>query len=167
MSISVEIEDVLARPVAAVRRRMRQPEIAAGFREPLDEVWRFVREHSELRPDHNVFIYHPAQDCAEGMDIDFGVEVAHPFAGEGDVRYVTMPAGRAATALHIGPYDRLVETHTGVQRWCAANEYELAGVSWEIYGHWNDDPARLETRVGYLLRQRDAHLSGGTPRPSR
>jgi effector-binding domain-containing protein len=150
--MSIEIENVSERPVAAIRRRMRQPEIATGFRLPLDEVWRFMRKHAELCPDHNVFIYHPAAECAGAMDIDFGVEVAQPFPAEGEVRCVTMPAGRAATMLHVGPYDRLVETHTEVQRWCAANGHPLAGVSWEIYGHWNDDPSKLETRVGYLLR---------------
>jgi hypothetical protein len=29
--------------------------------------------------------------------------------------------------------------------------HALAGTSWEIDGHWTDDPAKLETRVGYLL----------------
>jgi hypothetical protein len=25
-------------------------------------------------------------------------------------------------------------------------------VSWELYGHWEDDPAKLRTDVFYLLR---------------
>jgi hypothetical protein len=28
----------------------------------------------------------------------------------------------------------------------------LAGVDWEVYGDWNDDEAKLETHVYYLLR---------------
>jgi effector-binding domain-containing protein len=150
--MGVEIETMTARSVAAVRRRMRQPEIATGFREPLDQVWRFVRQHTELQPGLNVFLYHPVPGNPGSMDIDFGVEVAQPFAQDGEVHCVSMPAGRAASMLHVGPYARLVDTHSAVQRWCAANGHALAGVSWEIYGHWNDDPAKLETRVGYLLK---------------
>jgi hypothetical protein len=27
----------------------------------------------------------------------------------------------------------------------------MTGVDWEIYGHWDDDPAKLRTDVFYLL----------------
>jgi effector-binding domain-containing protein len=150
--MTVEIETVTERPLAAVRQWMRQPEIAARFREPLDKVWAFVRQRPDLQPGLNVFLYRAVPDTPGIMDIDFGVEVARSFEAEGEVRCVTMPSGRAASMLHIGPYERLVETHTAVQDWCAANGRALAGVSWEIYGHWSDDPAKLETRVGYLLK---------------
>jgi effector-binding domain-containing protein len=148
----VEIETVTERPIAAVRQWMRQPEIAARFREPLDKVWAFVRQRPDLRPGLNVFLFHPVPDTPGIMDIDFGVEVARAFDAEGEVRCVTMPSGRAASMLHVGPYEGLVETHAALQGWCAANGHALAGVSWEIYGHWNDDPAKRETRVGYLLK---------------
>jgi effector-binding domain-containing protein len=61
-------------------------------------------------------------------------------------------AGRVATPLHVGPYDRLSEAHVAIQKWCAENGYVPAGVDWDVYGDWNDDPAKLETRVFYLLR---------------
>ena len=32
-----------------------------------------------------------------------------------------------------------------------ANQMTLAGKSWEIYGDWTDDPAKLETQIEYLL----------------
>jgi effector-binding domain-containing protein len=61
------------------------------------------------------------------------------------------PAGKVAAALHVGPYARLRETHDAIHAWAAANKMTFAGKSWEIYGDWCDDPAKLETRVEYLL----------------
>jgi hypothetical protein len=43
-------------------------------------------------------------------------------------------AGRVATPLHV------------------KNGYAPAGVDRDVYGDWNDDPAKQETRVFYLLR---------------
>jgi effector-binding domain-containing protein len=152
--MSVSIETVSSRPVATVRRRMRQPEIAQKFFEPLDEVWAFVRGQPRLLDrGRNIFIYtHPKEGCADGMQIDFGVEVTREFPDAGEVRCVHLPSGRAACALHVGPYNQLAETHSEVHRWCAANRHAIADRSWEIYGHWADDPAKLETWVCYLLK---------------
>ncbi len=85
------------------------------------------------------------------MDIDFGVQVTRTFAKEGEVSATETPAGKVATALHLGPYERLGETHDAIHAWAAASKMTFAGKSWEIYGDWSDDPAKLETRVEYLL----------------
>lgn len=85
------------------------------------------------------------------MDIDFGVQVTRSFTKEGEVFATETPAGKVAAALHVGPYERLGETHDAIHAWAADNKMTFAGKSWEIYGDWSDDPAKLETRVEYLL----------------
>jgi effector-binding domain-containing protein len=85
------------------------------------------------------------------MDVDFGVEVTRSFEACGEVYATETPAGRAATAVHVGPYDGLKETHDAIHAWAAAQHERFAGKSWEIYGDWSDDPSRLETTVAYLL----------------
>ena len=85
------------------------------------------------------------------MIVDFGVQVIRPFAQSGEVFSTETPAGRVASGLHIGPYERLGETHRAIQAWREANNAKFAGKSWEIYGDWSDDSSKLETRVEYLL----------------
>ena len=85
------------------------------------------------------------------MTVDFGVQVARPFTPEGEVALAETPAGKVASALHVGPYDRIGETHQAIQAWVTANQVKLAGKSWEVYGDWTDDPAKLETQIEYLL----------------
>jgi effector-binding domain-containing protein len=86
------------------------------------------------------------------MDVDFGVEVVREFSPSGEVKPVNTPAGEVAAVTHIGPYDRLGQTHDAIHAWATANNRAFAGKSWELYGDWNDDPAKLETTVMYLLR---------------
>jgi effector-binding domain-containing protein len=106
-----------------------------------------------LREDgHNVFLYHHPATRNDSMDVDFGVEVVREFAVSGEVRPVTTPTGEVATLMHVGSYDRLGESHDAIHAWAAANHRSFAGMSWEIYGDWNEDSDKVETTVMYLLR---------------
>jgi effector-binding domain-containing protein len=153
MSVTVSVHTVSPRKLAAVRRRVAIPEIAAAWRPALDQVWAFLRTHPGLRTDgHNVFLYHHPQRRDLPMDVDFGVEVVRAFEGEGEVHATETPAGDAAVAVHIGPYERMKDTHDAIHAWRAANKRMFAGMSWEIYGDPSDDPAKLETTIVYLLQ---------------
>jgi effector-binding domain-containing protein len=149
---SVSIEIVPARMLAAVRRRVRIAEIGTAWRPALDQVWAFLKQNPGLRTDgHNVFLYHHPANRQSPMEVDFGVEVTRTFEPSGEVIPAQTPAGRVATAVHIGPYQRMVETHNAIHAWAAANEAMFAGKSWEIYADWTYDPSKLETRIEYLL----------------
>jgi len=152
MSYEVVLEDVAARPLAAVHARVPVGQVADAWRPALDQVWAFLRSRDGLRTDgHNIFVYrHPAEPGAP-MDVDFGVEVSRPFTPSGDVGFTHTPAGRVASTVHVGPPDDLAGANAAIEAWCAANGHALAGVSWEIYGDPGDDPAGFEVQVLYLL----------------
>jgi effector-binding domain-containing protein len=145
-------EDVAARQIAAVRRRVPVGHVGAAWRPALDMVWAFLRGHDGLRTDgHNIFVYHHPTDPGAPMEVDFGVEVSGPFAGEGEIVFTHTPAGHVASTRHIGPPDELARANAAIEAWCLANQRSLAGVSWEIYGDPGDDPAGLDVQVIYLL----------------
>jgi effector-binding domain-containing protein len=85
------------------------------------------------------------------MDVDFGVQVIRPFEVEGEVICTETPAGEVVMTTHIGSYAGLKAAHDAVLSWRAASGRTFAGYSWEIYGDWTDDEAKLETQVVYLL----------------
>lgn len=150
--MNVTIETVPTRKIAAVRRQVRVPEIGHAWKPALDQVWDFLRKHPGLRTDgHNIFLYHHPASRDLPMDVDFGVEVVRSFEPSGEVFSTEVPSGRVATALHVGPYERMRETHDTIHAWAAANHITFAGKSWEIYGDPTPDPSKLETRVAYLL----------------
>ena len=151
MQYEIVVENAQAELVAAVRAAVPVGGIARAWKPALDQVWAFLKTNGGLRPGHNLFLYHHPEHRNEAMNVAFGVQVGHPFAREGNVHCVETPAGEVARTVHIGPYDRLGDGHDAIHRWCAAHNRKIAKASWEIYGDWNNDPARLETTIKYLL----------------
>ncbi|HEY6346295.1 MAG TPA: GyrI-like domain-containing protein [Bryobacteraceae bacterium] len=153
MSIPVSVRTVASMKLAAVRRRIPIGGIWTAWRPALDKVWEFLRTQPGLRTDgHNVFLYHHPARRDLPMDVDFGVEVTRVFEPAGEVYATVTPAGMVAVAVHVGPYERMKETHDAIHAWCEANHRAFAGESSEIYGDWSDDPSKLETTIMYLLK---------------
>jgi effector-binding domain-containing protein len=151
--VTYEVAVELAKPqlIAAVRARVMIGEVGRAWKPALDEVWAFLKSDGSLKPRHNLFLYHHPARRELPMEVDFGVEVDRRFETLGNVRCVETPPGQIAWARHVGPYDRLRGAHDAVHAWCAANGRAIGDLSWETYGDWSNDPAKLETVVSYLL----------------
>ena len=154
MSGPMEVSIQLAPPriLTAARRPVRLGQVGSAWRPALDLVWAFLRQNPGLRTEgHNIFLYHHPARGESIMQVDFAVEVTRFFPPWGEVCAAETPAGRVASALHVGPYESMRETHDAIRCWALENHMSLAGKSWEIYGDWTADPAKLETRIEYLL----------------
>lgn len=80
------------------------------------------------------------------------MEVASPFDGVEGVLCSSTPSGEVASTTHVGPYSALGGAHDAILGWCDEHHLTRAGVFWEVYGDWHEDPAHLRTDVFYLLR---------------
>ena len=141
---------VAAKPLAGVRAIVPAGRVGAVFRTYLDQVYAAARSNDIALDGHNVFVYYPRADGA--VSVDFCVGVLRPFGAVGNVVALETPAGPAATTTHWGDYAALGGAHAAIRAWCAANQRTLAGPSWEVYGHWHDEPAKVRTDVYYLLK---------------
>jgi effector-binding domain-containing protein len=152
MNYQIVTKTVSSQPLAAVRRRLRIGEVAEAWKPALDLVWRFLRSHEGLRSDgHNCFLYHHPAAGEAAMDVDFGVQIIRPFQDAGEVICTETPAGEVVMTTHIGSYGQLAAAHEAIKSWRAETGRAFSGYSWEIYGDWSDDEAKLETQVVYLL----------------
>jgi effector-binding domain-containing protein len=153
MPVSVNLETVHPRRLAAVRRQVAPGAIGSAWGSALAKVWEFIRSQPGLWTDgHNVFLYHHPAQLGAPILCDFGVEVTGTFEKADEVYSTATPAGEAAVAVHRGPYNRLNMAHEAIGKWMAANQRESAGSSWEVYGDPVPDPADTETTVVYLLK---------------
>ena len=143
-----EIQFVRVDPVVIAAGAHEGVVESAGERDSLG-LRRGLGVHRKNRMAHtgrNIAVYY---DCE--INLECGVIVKQPFTGNGVVNCSYTPAGEAATVAYFGPYNQLSEAHTAILARCQAENRALAGPSWEIYGHWSDDPATLRTDVFYLL----------------
>jgi effector-binding domain-containing protein len=147
MPYDVRIGQSPATVLAIVRRRARQGDLAEVVPRAIGEVWDYLRANPAIRPGRNVAVY-----LDGAIHLECGAEVAEPFQGDGEVACSTLPAGPIAFTEHVGPYNQLHGAHQAVHRFCADRGFEMAGPSWEVYGHWVEAPAELRTEVCYLLR---------------
>lgn len=152
MSVSVNLQTVHPRKLAAVRREVAPGAVGSAWKPALDQVWEFIRSQPGLRTDgHNIFLYHRTQPGGPIL-CDFGVEVTRAFETAGEVYASQTPGGEAAVAVHRGPYHLMNQAHDAIAKWMAANRRDPAGDSWEIYGDPTPNPADTETTVVYLLK---------------
>jgi len=141
---------VTARPVAGVHAQIPRGRVAQEFGRHLDQVYAAARAGHVQLDGQNIFIYRSATD--DQLIVDFCVGVTAPFAAVGAVVPLETPHGVAAMTTHHGDYGRLGEANAAILDWCRAHERLRAGPSWEVYGHWHDDPAQLRTEVYWLLQ---------------
>jgi effector-binding domain-containing protein len=149
MTYTVQVRQAEEQRIAAARERTRLGRVSSDIQRLLDAVWALLRERPELRRDgHNVAVYHTRDG---ETSVECGVQVVQPFDATATVVCSSIPGGAIATTMHVGSYAQLGAAHNAVIAWCGRNGHGLAGVCWEIYGDWEDDPAKLCTEVCYLL----------------
>jgi effector-binding domain-containing protein len=158
MTYRVQPVTVTPHPVAAARGRATCANLPATILALCDKAWAFVRSGGARSDGINVVIYwnDPATNLMKtpaGVPIEAGARVLAAFTPPpgADVVCTATPGGAAAMTTHVGPYDRLGDAHSAIHQWCKQNGRRPAGPNWEVYGHWDDDPAKLTTDVYYLL----------------
>jgi effector-binding domain-containing protein len=138
-------------PLAVVRRQSRPADLARVVPQACGLVWDALKAQG-VRGGRHVALY---WEGGPTMRLEVGVEVNGPFAERGDLVRSVTPAGLVASVTHLGPYAGLRAAHDALHDWCKTERRQLAGPSWEIYGHWQSewdaDPSRIRTDVFYLL----------------
>lgn len=136
---------------AVIRDRVRPQELAKFVPAACGEVWSFVRTANLPRPGRHLALY-----LDELGTVEVGVEVLEPFVGNDRVHCSKLPAGLVVTTTHFGPYPLLRDAHSAIRRWGREQKHQLTGISWEIYGHWqeswNKDSTKIRTDIFCLLR---------------
>jgi effector-binding domain-containing protein len=151
MEYEIHLVQVEPQTTAVLRLHAGLSELPRVIPAACGETWNFVRASGFLHGGRHIAIYFDG-DKDGGWDIECGTEVDQPFTGNGRVVCSALPAGRAAMATWVGPYNRLGEVHDAVRKWCADHGHDRAGPAWEVYDHPTADCSTPRTDVYYLLR---------------
>lgn len=144
----VHNENAAARPIASVRATVAQRDLGNEIRRLLGDVWTVLRAQ-KVRAGHNIVVYRGGADGT--LDIEAGVEILSDFAETDEVRRSATPSGEVAWASHFGDYSQMHGAYDAIEQWLRAHRRTSAGVGWELYGDWDEDPTKVRTDVYVLL----------------
>lgn len=127
----MEIKTLQSQPVLSVRVTTTRVQMGATLGQIYGEVADYAaRSEAQL-------VGPPFARCYsfsdESIDLEAGMPVATPVAGEGRVSASALPGGPAASTMHVGSYDNLSESYTALEAWIREQGREGAGAPWEIY----------------------------------
>jgi effector-binding domain-containing protein len=91
---------------------------------------------------------------SKGVDLENGYPVVGEVKAGGRVRPFNLPAVRAITAVHTGPYEGLREVYSRMEKWMKDNGITPAMSFWEV--HLNDplytEPEKRTTQIVWPIK---------------
>jgi hypothetical protein len=143
MQPACDIVSVPSLLLALAQEELGRSQIPLRIRGMFDIVYAWRRDAPVRQAGHNYAIY---DRCTpQTLRVRVGFPVSGPFADTGLVKCVELAAGRAAHAVHVGPYADLHRTYALLHAWCSERALPLTGQSWEVYRDPTQDPSKLET----------------------
>jgi effector-binding domain-containing protein len=143
---NIEIMTTMAQKTIAIREKVKSKDIPQAMGRIFGELMTVIDK--EVRCAGPPFVYyHSWSDDETDMVVGF------PIVGEGITKGrigpFELPAVRAAVTVHIGPYDKLMDTYIEMLEWMKANGHRPAGQMWEEYLNGPEDtpPEKLMTRL--------------------
>jgi hypothetical protein len=129
--------------LALTQEELPRTQIPVRIRGMFDIVYAWLRDAPVRQAGHNHALYDRCTPQALRVQVGFPVSVW--FADTDLVKCVQLAPGRAAHAVHVGPYADLHRTQAALNAWCSRRALALTGQSWEVYGDHTDDLSQLAT----------------------
>lgn len=134
----------------AVTREMQvaDDDVPSRITGMFDVVYGWLPQSGVTQTGHNYAIYRHTRD---GMQMRVGFPVSDRFDATDAVECVEFGGRNAAHITHRGDYGGIPGAYSTLHAWCKAHGHELAGLNWEVYGDWQDDPTKLTTDIYLAL----------------
>lgn len=144
----IEIVDLAPQATAGLREQVRLADLTAFFEGAFPLVAAEL-ERQGVAPSGPPFARYRGMPGAT-VDVEAGFPVAAAVAGHDGVEPGSLPGGRAARAVHVGPYDTLELTYAEIAEAVGETGGRLADEMWESYLDGPDtqpDPGAWRTLV--------------------
>ena len=137
--IEAELRDLEPVTTIAVRLETTQDGLVQVFDRELPRVGAVMQDVGAQMAGAPFARYH--HFAPDRVDLEIGAPIAFVTAGlqpisgrpDGIIGVSSLPGGRAAVAVHRGPYDGLPQTYDGLAAWIAAEGHTAGDGPWEVY----------------------------------
>jgi len=127
----ITVVELTAQATACIREKRPMSELHEFFHRAFTEIPAAVAQQGLTVAGPPYALYRGA--VTDEVDVEAGFPVAGTFTPTETVNAGELPGGRAATAMHIGPYETLHETYVKVERFLGEAQIAPGDLAWEIY----------------------------------
>ena len=149
----IEIRTLVAKETATVRETVARDDVTETLGRTFQAVHAALSQQG-IEPSGSPFArYH---EFGNSVDLEAGLPVASAIQPEGTVKPSQLPAGPAAIAVHVGPYEGLSATYDAISTWMQQAGRAASGGPWEIYltdPSTEPDPAKWLTEILWPMRK--------------
>jgi AraC-like DNA-binding protein/effector-binding domain-containing protein len=146
--LSTAVRTLSPQPALIIRSRIPRSAIAATIGQSLGRIVPYAIGAGGALAGQP-FARYP--EFGIGMiTIEVGMPLAAPITGKDDIEAFTLPAGRAAVAMHGGSYEQLPDSYAALELWIAEQKLAPASAPWEVYVSDpadHPDPADWRTEI--------------------
>jgi len=147
----MEIRETKKQPTMCIKVVTAVENLPQLLGEGYGEIMQYAGKHG-IQPTGAPYAMYFNEDM-ENLQVEFGFPTAAPIEKEGRVEAGELPAGKALTDLHTGPYSSLEETYNRILAHAKEQRLVPTGVCYELY--LNDPattpPEELKTEVFFPL----------------
>ncbi len=152
MNIKFEIIELVPEPLLVIRKVTSVKDLPQEIGQAYHQIATYLNQLGE-QPAGVPFVAYYNLDM-ENLDVEMGFPVAKELPGQGIITNARMPAVRAATFTHIGPYQDMSAGYEAINLWLSEQKEEPTGVVYEYYYNSPAEvpEAELMTKVLFLLK---------------
>ena len=131
VALEATLTEITSQHIYTVRGPVRQEDLGQALATRLREVWDCLQQDGVSIVGAPIARYHVFG--IEPMDISIGLPVLFEVAPTGRMQTEVLPGGRAALAVHRGPYDQLHDTYDAFFTWIGRQGMKASGPHWDRF----------------------------------
>lgn len=158
MTLKCEAYTQTSQATVTVRIRTSVSGLRKDLQQAYGTIIQYLAAHEE-QPAGPPFIVYDRRD-RDTLNIEAGFPVFKSLPGADGIQAGQLPAGKVASCLFTGPYDRIEPAYRVLERWIMENGYEPTGAAYEVY---MNDPAYTPPNI--LKTQIILPIKGATDIP--
>ena len=155
MSEQIEIVEMQPQFIALVKTRTTPETIGDDHGRCFQQVMAYLKQQA-VEPAGPPLNFYYEMQSETVWNIGAGFPVARQLDGDDTVEVVEIPAGTAATMLHVGSYDGLAHSWKAFEVWHKEQGYKIGSewLAWESYlTRPEDEPdeSKWQVRLYWML----------------
>ncbi len=131
MDYQCEIKDQPAQPILAVRTHAAVQDLPVVFGKAFGSIAQYLAELGEAPAGMPFAAYHNMD--MQNLDLEIGFPVKKKLPGKGEILSSEIPAGKYASALYVGPYDKIEPAYNALLAFAKEKGFEYADIAYEYY----------------------------------